>query len=939
MRLPDEQTRQAHPQRGDGDLPEEVLAPGAVVGRFIVHRMLGMGGAGVVYAAHDPDLDRTIALKILRPSLSDRDNARSRFLREAQALARLSHPNVISIYDVGSVDGHTFIAMEYIHGHTFADWLAISGRARPEILAVLIKAGRGLAAAHAADLIHRDFKPSNLLVGVDGKVVVTDFGLARTAADAETDAGPDAGRADRLPRASAFAKSITRTGAAQGTPAYMAPEQREGKPADARADQFSFCVTLHEALLREHPSRGVPAWLQRVIQRGLSGRPEDRHPSMDSLLVALSRAPFRRRRARLALAAAIAAVGGGVALALAVPDSREESCTGGGDQVVSMWNPGLAGQVRAAFAATGLPHAESSAQRIAARLDAYTGEWAGMFRSTCLATSRGEQSPDLLDRQMACLDRRLAQAGALVDLFVHRADGKLVDKALDLVANLEPLPACADAAALLARAAPPADPARRARVTELERQADRADLERQAGRAQAAADGARAVLEAERPLDYAPLAAQAGRVFGRALDDLGNPLEAREALVAAQRRAEAAGDIRLAAHLMLDLLIVVNVRQKRLSEAKLLVQLIEAVLGRPELRRDEELRVRLLAALGSMANDEGHADRAIEIQREALAIRRRISPPISSEVANAEQSLGNALRGKARYAEAREHFLKTLAIRGQLFGDQHPLIANVHINLGVTYIEEDGNAAEARTHFLAALAILERVPTYRSYPTLLSNLAALEQKVGNLDQSVRYHEAAIAAYQRQFGPDSPDMAISLKDLGNTRREMGALAEADALHRRALAIQEKVSGIDHPGYAMTLSEIGEDMRRAGRAAAALTYQQRALRILRARMGEHPTIGYSLVYEGLALLDLGRRRQAIPILTRGHEMVPAGDPDRARAALALARALEPRGPRSERAKALAQEALEIFTAVRAERERARAAAYLVSRRRLVSDRTRR
>ncbi len=194
----DERSPEIGPSRALGP-PDEVLAPGGVVGRFIVHRTLGTGGAGVVYAAHDPELDRTIALKILRRTLSDRGDARARFLREAQALARLSHPNVISVYDVGFADGRAFIAMEYIHGQTFADWLATSERAWPEILAVLLRAGRGLAAAHAAGLIHRDFKPGNLLVGVDGRVVVTDFGLARAVAESAPD--EDSSGRSRRPRA------------------------------------------------------------------------------------------------------------------------------------------------------------------------------------------------------------------------------------------------------------------------------------------------------------------------------------------------------------------------------------------------------------------------------------------------------------------------------------------------------------------------------------------------------------------------------------------------------------------------------------------------------------------------------------------------------------------------------------------------------------------
>jgi eukaryotic-like serine/threonine-protein kinase len=674
--------------------------------------------------------------------------------------------------------------------------------------------------------------------------------------------------------------------------------------------------------------RGVPAWLQRGVLRGLSWRPEDRHPGMEALLGALTREPARRRRrVMLALAATIAVVFGGGVVALAtVADSDEPSCTGARELVSRTWNATVAARVRAAFAASDRPHAVSSAGRVAEQVDAYTEKWADMHRSACLATSRGEQSPDLLDRRMACLGRRLDQTAALLDLFVRRADGALVDQSLDLVAGLDPLSTCADSAGLLARVAPPADPARRATVTRLERQVDQADLEWKAGRPQRAVDEARAVLEASRPLAYPPLTARAGRVLGQALEDIGRMADAREALIDAQGQAEAAGDVKLAAHIMLDLLIVINLREKRLGEAQLVAKLIEALLERPDLRRNEVLRARLLAAQGSMAGDEGQADRAIALQREALAIRRRIDPPLSNEVANAEQDLGNALSRKARYAEARTHYFRTLAIRRQVFGDQHPLTANVHSNLGVTYILENGDAARTRKHFLAALAILERDPTYRSYPAVLANLAELEQKVGNLQKALTYHKDALAAYQRQFGPDHPDVATSLQSMGTVRREMGAFAEALAFHRRALAMHKKTAGADHHSYAVNLSEIGEDLRRLGRAAEALRHQEKALHILRARIGQHPMIGHQLAYKGLALVDLRRPRQAVPVLKQALETIPPGDANRARAAFALARALEPRRPRSARALALAREALAIFTALRASRERDEVARYL-------------
>jgi eukaryotic-like serine/threonine-protein kinase len=938
---------------------ESTLRPGDVVGRFIVHRLLGSGGAGVVYAAHDSELDRTIALKVLRGELAERLDAHARFLREAQALARLSHPNVIAVYDVGAADGRTFIAMEYIPGETLADWVARTRPSWPQVVAVLIKAGRGLAAAHAAGLVHRDFKPANLLVGADGRVVVTDFGLARAVAETGTAPGDD--EAEGSPHKSAIARSITASGAIQGTPAYMAPEQRAGMAGDARADQFSFCVTLHEALFGEHPflaprssapgergeraptldwpaeetapsapseARRVPAWLERAVRRGLRWRPEERHPSMDSLLVALGRVPLlRRRRVQLGLAIGAVVVAGAVALSAAASSGpREETCSGARQQASAVWNESTAARLRASFAATDRPHAQASAARVAGQIDARVGRWAEMHRATCLATLRGEQSPELLDRKMACLGRRLAQVGSLVDLFAHRADEALVDDADELVAQLEPLATCLDSTALLARAALPADPQQRARLAELERKTDRADLELQAGRPKAAGDAARAVLEAGKQIDFAPLAAQAGRVMGRSLEEQGRAAEAREALLRAHSQAERAGDIRLAAHLLIDLVVVVGVREQRHGEARLLGQLAQGALEKSELRGDQAMRARLLEALGSLATDEGQVDRAIELQTQTLAIRRRSSAaPV--DVASAESRLGSALASKGRSREARAHYFEALALRRRALGDDHPTTAVTHGNLAATYMEADGNATEARKHLLIMLAVFERMPTHMAYPSLLSNLGTLENTTGNHDQARRYHEAALKVRRRQLGPEHPAVASSLHNLGDVHYETGDIARALSLHKQALAIRENKLGKEHPNYAYTLAVIGEDLRRSGRPREALKYIEQALAILSPRMGKNIVVGYTLGYKGRALADLGRRRDAIPVLERALEVIPPAMNDRAQAAFALARALEPRRPRSRRTRALAEEALQIFTAVRDSRDRDEVASYLV------------
>src|SRR5262252_5109157 len=251
-----------------GSVPS-TFARGASFGRYLILEDVGRGGMGEVYAAYDPQLERRIALKVLHQNLASgeaADTARARLLREAKAIAKLSHPNVVVVYDAGAIDDRVFLAMEFIEWATLASWLAAAPRGWREIRDVFIRAGRGLAAAHDAGLVHRDFKPQNVMVGREGTVRVMDFGLAREADQLGGEVVPEPGV---LSEGALTAQSIalTRTGSLLGTPLYMAPEQFLRAATDARTDQFSFCVALYEALFGERPfaSETMPARIQAVV--------------------------------------------------------------------------------------------------------------------------------------------------------------------------------------------------------------------------------------------------------------------------------------------------------------------------------------------------------------------------------------------------------------------------------------------------------------------------------------------------------------------------------------------------------------------------------------------------------------------------------------------------------------------------------------------------
>ncbi len=333
------------------------------IGRFQVLGRLGAGGMGVVYTAYDERLDRKIAIKVLRSEGSG-DQSRVRLQREAQAMARLSHPNIVAVHEVGEAEGGVFVAMEFVRGSSLDRWLETKQPWR-RVVEVFSAAGRGLQAAHTAGLIHRDFKPANAILGDDGSVKVLDFGLARS----------DASPADEAQAPGSLMNlRLTRTGVMMGTPAYMSPEQLLGEPLTPASDQFSFFVALYEGLYRRLPFAGesltelvehvtsdrpaeapagsdVPAWLYRVVLRGLARAPADRFPDMAAALTALANDPARRRR-RLAGALGLMLFSAGASVgAMQLGATDGGRCEGLAAATAPVWNDERITAARTAFSA------------------------------------------------------------------------------------------------------------------------------------------------------------------------------------------------------------------------------------------------------------------------------------------------------------------------------------------------------------------------------------------------------------------------------------------------------------------------------------------------------------------------------------------------------------------------------------------------------------
>jgi hypothetical protein len=410
----------------------------------LILEKIGSGGMGVVYAAYDPELDRRIALKALHTASDpERDTAgRSRLIREAKAMARLSHPNVVTVYDVLAEEEKIYVAMELVEGVSLRTWLEKQPRPWQEVVSAFVQAGRGLAAAHDASMVHRDFKLDNVFVGNDGRVRVGDFGLARTAS---------ATRTIRRAKKDDLGPLVSREGMLAGTPAYMAPDQLRGDPADARSDQFSFCVALYEGLYDVSPfeaatletlaesmegerlapppaSSPVPSWLRGIVARGLRARPEDRFPSMHELLAALETDPRRARVRRAWVVGAVALVlaGGGVV----TQNRRAEMavCRAAQRRVDAVWGDAQRHAVREAFVATSRPYAGDTFERASRVLDAYTLALGQRAVSVCEDREPSARQA-LQAERVACLDGRLDELRAFVAVLA-RPDGETVDRAV-----------------------------------------------------------------------------------------------------------------------------------------------------------------------------------------------------------------------------------------------------------------------------------------------------------------------------------------------------------------------------------------------------------------------------------------------------------------------------------------------------------------------------
>jgi serine/threonine protein kinase/tetratricopeptide (TPR) repeat protein len=876
-------------------------AGGAIqLSRYLLLDKLGTGGVGVVYRAHDPELDREVAVKLLRAS-SDRHQADDSLLREAKTMAKLAHPNVIAVYDVGRYDVDdlgievaggaeldipregVFVVMELVDGVDLRTWLAEKRREWRSVVDIFLQAGRAVAAAHAAALAHGDFKPANVLIGGDGRARVVDFGLARMLGRAAPQIEDVLAGGSTLEGAALHRLSTlhTRGGKVMGTPVYMSPEQHAGGSSTDKSDQYSFCVSLYEALYGHRPFAGqtideleaaklaeelvppaqgseVPQALLRVARRGLRAAPEDRFPSMDAVLSALQESIPRRRWPWIA-AAAIAAVG--ASLILTTWSGNEDVCRGFEDRFSGTWDAEARARLRAAFAAVDRSYATTAHERAQQRLDAYTQHWVALRTEACKerVAAPDAESDSVLAERIGCLEAAAVAVEEATQVLLE-ADQQTVEHATRVLASLPALGPCVE---------PSGEPARRARAllggeseaaAAIDRLVQRAGALGVAGRVDAALEAAKSAFEQAQALGHEPAVIRAQIKLAEILLVTGDPAAAEAHATEAVQLAERSGESHLGTRAMI-------VQAETIARA----------IG----RHDEAERIALQAAARLQAT----------------------APDDEAEV-HLAFTLGMISMWKARYADALDHLDRAASILERAKGADAPELTPVISLMGTVHYSR-GDLEQAQAHHERALALYQKIVGMR-HPDVAAahnNLAAVLQRRGELERAREHFEQAVDIIAEVRGKESPEMAMTLANLGQVLTDLGdANAAIDTL-RRSVALYESIHGKHAPVIGHAMDGLGDALLVVGKHEQARLTLERAVALHEAGYGtDHPVLVDALTSLGLAFLAEGDAATATEHLERAARILDASEntspAPRARVQLALSKALPASSDRAKR-----------------------------------------
>lgn len=812
---------------GSVTLPE----PGDTFGRYRLEAHLGTGGMGVVFSAHDPALDRVVALKLLKHRA---DAGTGRLKREAQALAQLQHPSVIAVFEVGEVDGIHFIAMEYVSGRTLRRWLLDATRSVSEVLEVFVQAGRGLQAAHEAGLVHRDFKPSNVLVGDDGRVCVVDFGIA-TAHSLGFTVDPGLLTQD-LPLD--VSSELTGTGLVLGTPAYMAPEQHVDGEVDARSDQFSFCASLYEALYGVRPytgetgrdialakrnmaltvpkvERAVPPAARRAMLRGLQPVSSDRWPSMDPLLQALRRASQSRRRPALWAVGIAAIVGIGV---VAAGRDQGPDCHAGAERAAEVWSDVRADAVRSRFEELKGPLGVDAARGVDAWLRPHLDAWSEQHDEVCRARAAGEIDDAGLDLRMQCVQARLAETSAVVNVLLD-ADADVVTQSTQAAASLLSPGICADVETLRVQSAPPPPESLAGEVESIREALAVARAQETAGRWSLGYETAKAAETAAETVPYRPIQVEAALVSGVLAARLGELEAAKTKLTEVAHDASAEGLDHFAA-LAAGQLVFVQGYQLADREAGLQWgRHAEAAAQRARLAGRRLARIR--SNIASVHFGSGDYETAATHYRETIALLEKSVAADHPDIANLLNNLGGALVNLGRFDEAERALDRARQVWTTQLGERHPLVA-----------------------------------------VALTSQSALYERRREYTKALEVTAVALSIRRAELGDEHPSVATTLDNQASLQLYTGQLETAEAAARQALALRRKTFPESHPHIASSLTNLGMILEKQKRYEDAATVSRQAMEMWDETLGpKHLHSAYPRTALGIALVGLGEPERAL------------------------------------------------------------------------------
>ena len=870
-------------EHGDRASAAEELPVGTTVHRYVVIERVGMDASASIHAAYDPNLDRKVALKILRGSLDDRRS--ESLLTEAQALAKLTHPNVVRVHDVGTFEGRVFVAREFVEGRSFLRWLREAPRSRTDVRLALAHVARGLAAAHEAGFVHGGIRPRSVLVGDDGSVRVTDFGVG---------AGADE------------------------TSPYVAPEQRSGAAPSPRADQFAFCLMALESLTG-HPAielapDGVPHWptiadvarklprrLLEVLEVGLAADPHGRHPSM--LPIAARLEPGRRNERVFVAVGLCAAVLVGV---FASATTRGTYCDDVSGRLDGVWDAGRRRAIERAFERTHAPFAGDAYEAVRTRLDAMADAWLETQTSACMAAEAGADELGLVARRMYCLERRLDELRAVSEVF-EQADVDVVRRALEVVGAMTPVSTC-DAFVQDV----PAEGQREV-VAHIEAGLAQVHALRSAGRASEAITLADRLVSQAAEVGYAPVEVHA--LTTRATIERPGPGdEDEERLHHAFSRALEIGDrARLA-----DLAHAIGshlTERRRFEEAAHWLDYADALLHGREISPHHFGFAGVTTLRGRIASLQARYDEAVEHFSNAVDQRIAAVGAEHEKVAIYRVNLAQALQDFGQYASADSEYRAALEVQRNTVGEHHPLVAQTHMGLA-GLLSTMGRPEEALEHAQRAQSILvsihgeEHVLVGDAHIYVAGALTLSGRETDALEQL----ERALAAYRAILGDRSVRAAIVYANIAAIRVVLEQPEVAVELYDQSLERMREKLGDDHPAIHQHRGNRIEALLGLRRLDEAEREATEVIEALARHLGaEHPS--GSFAHEMLAEVHTvrGRHDAAVATLERALELrADRGELERASTQVLLARALQRAGRDASRALELESEARAVLEA---------------------------